>query len=125
MRVTQVTIPGRGTLQGTTISDSNSGDVKCHRFSRVPYALPPTGTRRWRKPEPIPSSFSYSLKTHATKYITHSSPCPQLSLPGLDPRVTDEDCLSLEIWVPLGTPPDGGWPVFFYIRKPYAVAYIK
>jgi carboxylesterase type B len=122
MRVTQVTIPERGTLQSTTISDSNSGDVKCHRFSRVPYALPPTGTRRWRKPEPIPNSFSYNQKTHAKKYSKPSSPCPQLSLPGLDPKVTDEDCLSLEIWVPLGTPPDGGWPVFFYIRKPHTVA---
>ena len=31
------------------------------RFLGVPYAQPPTGQRRWKKPEPLPSDFTYTV----------------------------------------------------------------
>jgi len=110
-----VTIPGKGVLVGAALTDSITKNPKCHRFSRVPYALSPTGARRWRKPEPLPISFSYGTETNPGKYKIPCSPCPQPSKFGV--RVSDEDCLQLNIYVPIGTPPRGGWPVFFYIRK--------
>ncbi|KAG8425948.1 hypothetical protein J3459_008641 [Metarhizium acridum] len=35
-------------------------DNKARRYAAVPYALPPTGEHRWRKPRPLPPSFTYS-----------------------------------------------------------------
>jgi carboxylesterase type B len=119
----KVTIPGKGVLQGITISDPASHRPKCHRFSRIPYALPPTGSRRWRKPEALPSSFSYGTESHPGQYTKPCSPCPQPNRFGVE--AADEDCLQLNIYVPAGAPGDDGdgdsdrrgWPVFFYIRK--------
>ena len=108
----RVTIKGKGVLQGTTLLDSATKTPKCHRFSRVPYALPPVGKRRWQKPEPLPANFSYGSEKAPGQYTRPSSPCPQ---PGI--LNGDEDCLQANIWVPIGRPPNGGWPVFFYIRE--------
>jgi len=110
-----VTIPGNGILEGATLIDSNTKNPKCHRFSRIPYALPPTGERRWRKPQSLPSNFSYGSETNPGQYKKPCSPCPQPWKFGV--RSSDEDCLQLNIYVPIGDPPQGGWPVFFYIRK--------
>jgi hypothetical protein len=35
-------------------------DSKSRRYAGIPYALPPTGSRRWQKPHPLPPSHSYS-----------------------------------------------------------------
>jgi carboxylesterase type B len=111
----RVSIPGKGVLQGAEVLDPVSGRVKCHRFSRVPYVCPPTGPRRWRKPEPLPPSFSYGSESHPGKYTKPCAPCPQPPQGGI--HSYSEDCLQLNIWVPLGDPPTGGWPVLFYIRQ--------
>jgi hypothetical protein len=111
----RVTIPGKGVLEGVELLDPKSNRPKCYRFSGVPYALPPTGNRRWRKSEPLPSTFSYGSESHPGKYTKPSSPCPQPSRFGI--QSTDEDCLQLSIWIPLGNAPPAGWPVFFYIRR--------
>jgi len=111
--IMRVTIPGKGSLQGSTLLDSASRIPKCHRFSAVPYALPPTGSRRWRKPEPLPPTFSYGPKD----YIRRSSVCPQLRVFGTQSVSHDEDCLQSNIYVPIGKPPPNGWPVIFYIRE--------
>jgi hypothetical protein len=105
-----VSIPGKGTLQGSTLLDSPTKTPKCHRFSAVPYALPPTGNRRWRKPDPLPPTFSYGAKG----YIRRGGVCPQPRVSGV---THDEDCLQSNIYVPIGTPPPSGWPVIFYIRE--------
>lgn len=111
----KASIPGKGILQGTIIYDAVSGLPKCTRFSRVPYALPPLGKRRWRKPEPLPSSFQYGSDN---KRYTRPSPiCPQPRTFGQQSPIHDEDCLYSNIWVPHGKPPASGWPVLFYIRR--------
>lgn len=43
-----------GRLRGT-----RSFDV-AYRFLDIPYALPPIGDRRWKKPSPLPEDYNYS-----------------------------------------------------------------
>jgi len=108
----KVVIPGKGVLHGTTLRDPESLLSKCSRFSRVPYALPPINERRWQKPQPLPPDFNYGSKDY-----TRPSPiCPQTRIFGQQSPIHNEDCLYCNIWVPLGEPPAGGWPVFFYIH---------
>jgi Carboxylesterase family len=109
----RVTIPGKGTLQGAMLLDPATKTSKCHRFSSVPYAVPPTGALRWRKPEPLAPAFSYSSK----EYTKPSSVCPQPRVFGTQATTHDENCLQANIYVPVGKTPHSGWPVFFYIRR--------
>ncbi|KAF8851792.1 carboxylesteras-like protein [Acephala macrosclerotiorum] len=111
----KVTIPGKGIIEGATLFIKRTKAPKCYRFSRVPYARPPTGHLRWRKPQPLPSTFSYS-SDDPEQYAKPSSVCPQPRIFGRQTERHDEDCLQNNIWVPLGNPPEGGWPVFFYIH---------
>ncbi|CZR66330.1 related to triacylglycerol lipase V precursor [Phialocephala subalpina] len=112
----RVNIPGKGVLEGVTLLDSTTKNPKCHRFSRVPFALPPTGPHRWRKPHALPSTYSYGSEASPGQYRNPSSVCPQPRVFGRQFTIHDEDCLQSNIWIPLGKPPDGGWPVFFYIH---------
>lgn len=64
-------------------------------FLGVPYALPPHGERRFRRPVPYPK---WSPKTlMATEF---KSCCPQLDLHGAPHG--SEDCLHLNIFIPDG-----------------------
>ncbi|KUJ20832.1 carboxylesterase-like protein [Mollisia scopiformis] len=108
--------PGKGVLEGVTLLDSVTQKPKCHRFSRVPYATPPVGHYRWRKPQPLPESFSYGSDAAPGQYRKPSSVCPQPRVFGRQSPRHDEDCLQSNIWVPLGKPPKDGWPVLFYIH---------
>lgn len=113
----KVAIPGKGALEGVTLLHPTTNKPKCHQFSRVPYASPPTGPRRWRKPQPLPRSFSYGSDTDPGQYTTPCSVCPQARVFGRQSAIHDEGCLQSNIWIPLGNPPNDGWPVFFYIRE--------
>jgi para-nitrobenzyl esterase len=77
------------------------GDVRA--FLGIPYAAPPTGARRWRPPAAVEA---WSTTRDATSV---GPACPQLHVP--DYARADEDCLTLNVWVP-----DGGAP-----RKPVLV----
>lgn len=112
----RILLPGKGALLGPVIKDKTTNVSKCYRFSRVPYALPPTGKRRWRKPLPLPSNFSYGPENNPPTYNKPSISCPQSPLL-VSPGSSSEDCLQCNIYIPLGNPPSGGWPVFFYIRR--------
>ncbi|TVY83341.1 putative esterase/lipase [Lachnellula suecica] len=112
--VMKVKIEGKGVLQGMTLLDTATKKPKCHRFGSIPFALPPTGERRWRKPQPLPSNFSYGTQQNPGNFTKPSSPCPQMSRFGV--KSSSEDCLQCNIWVPIGSPPKGGWPVLFWIH---------
>ena len=120
----------KGKLEGIQRFNNATQKVAYHRFTRVPYALPPVGDRRWRRPSKLPSDFSYNQANgEAGDYKTWPFICPQphyahgaAEVPNPDKApepesVQDEDCLYVNIWVPSQSPPPGGWPVQFYIRK--------
>lgn len=121
-----------GSLQGLEQRD-RTGKPILYRFTRVPYALPPVGPLRWRRPQPLPSSFTFNTPSGTPGDYTSFGPiCPQpASAPGIIalpnpanappiPNTQDEDCLYLNIWVPASRPLDGetrkGWPVQFHLH---------
>ena len=131
----------RGTLKGVQYNDINSGRPICQRYTGIPYARPPVGPLRWRRPQPLPKNWSFSsdqsihgrdtTKGSIPGDFTHFAPvCPQpvygsagaaAPVPPRDAatpvsHVQDEDCLYLNIWIPCISPPKGGWPVQFYIH---------
>lgn len=110
-----------GLLKGVTIFDK-SGRPLCHRFMNVKYAQPPTGARRWQKPEVLDESFDYSKQN----YVTKGKICPQPSLENTplsflnEGEETSEDCLYVNIWIPGEISPEkfqlSSYPVLFYIH---------
>jgi para-nitrobenzyl esterase len=84
------------------------------RYRGIPYAAPPIGERRWRPPQE-PASWS------GTRPATEpGARCPQLAaLPGA-PHATaagdTEDCLTLNVTVPAGTPSGARLPVLVWFH---------
>ncbi|XP_077486883.1 acetylcholinesterase-1-like isoform X2 [Amblyomma americanum] len=78
------------------------GNRKVHAFLGVPYAQPPLGSLRFRKPVPLgpPRPLGDLVMARSKRF-----PCPQnqpwnmRSVPSLDVNVT-EDCLHLNVWAP-------------------------
>jgi len=64
-------IPGHGKLRGT-----KCGTSAC-RFLNVPYALPPTGSRRWERPVPLPDDYVYSTAEQPRDCTKFGGLCPQ------------------------------------------------
>ncbi|MEO1963994.1 carboxylesterase family protein [Hyphomonas sp.] len=86
------------------------GDVAVYRG--IPYALPPTGARRWAPPQAVPD---WEGERSA---LAFGPACPQpASLPGniyaTELGATDEDCLSLNVWAPANAEKA---PVFVWIH---------
>lgn len=115
----------QGCLKGLTLLRGTGGEAKCHRLTGVPYAIPPVGDLRWRRPLPLPRGHRYGEKGEPLD-CTHFPPaCAQLRCPDfLAPLVSgdsengfSESCLNLNMWIPAGVPPPKGWPVYFYLRE--------
>lgn len=118
--------PEAGKWRGTLV------DGKVKRFLGIPYALSPTGNYRWRRPRPLPESYTYSSRmreseeTGSSKEETHQpfdatqfgAVCPQIPFPGAPPSKMEygEDCLSVNIWMPVGEAPKDGWPVLVWFH---------
>ncbi|XP_052810175.1 bile salt-activated lipase-like [Mya arenaria] len=82
------------------------------KYLGIPFAKPPVGDLRWKKP------VSYG-NLGATTYeaVAYKNTCPQLFLPGNEQvEKEDEDCLYLNIWVPDKSPaPDKAHAVMVFI----------
>lgn len=91
-------------------------DQKARRYAGIPYALPPTGARRWRKPEPLPPSHAYRSEDGAGPYdaTRFRGVCPQKVFHAVeseeDPNTYSEDCLFVNIWTPVEKKEGGGRP---------------
>ncbi|KAL0261950.1 hypothetical protein SLS55_003385 [Diplodia seriata] len=111
----------RGFIEGSTIKEKGSGRELAHYFGGLPYGLPPIGPYRWRLPRPLPPCYRYGTRANPGRFTGNTSMCPQ-GLPTWVENASDtsnlwdEDCLQLNIWIPSGEPPAGGWPVLFYIH---------
>ena len=105
----------RGQLKGSLFSNG----VK--RFTHIPYAKSPTGSRRWRKPEPLPKDHVYGDNgpLDCTQY-GNVCPQPEYIVNGNSMINTnykfDEDCLVVNLWLPAGDPPASGWPILAWIH---------
>jgi carboxylesterase type B len=118
----------KGSLKGIRLT-SKDGKLIYERYAKVPYAQPPVGALRWRRPQPLPSDWRFSTSSDVPSDYTKFGPvCPQpvydhkkatLENPSAAPladHIQDEDCLFVNIFVPPGTPPKAGWPVCFFIH---------
>jgi len=108
-------LQSKGYIEGSCITDKSSGTKACYYFGGLPYALPPVGPFRWQKPRPLPPFYRYGTKANPRRFTGAAGVCPQIGR-GPPSPLFDEDCLQLNIWVPYGAPPDGGWPVYFFIH---------
>ena len=84
----------RGVVEGVVIS-----------YRGIPYAQPPTGVRRWRPPLPMEP---WSGVREALRF---GPMCPQVAG---NEVVGDEDCLTLNVWVPR-TRSEQSLPVMVYL----------
>jgi len=80
-------------------------------FSSIPFAAPPLGERRWRKPAPVqPWEGELDCTSHRPPDDRRGRP-----VQWVDPRSTDrlptEDCLYLDLWLPKGTAERSGKPL--------------
>jgi para-nitrobenzyl esterase len=98
--------PASGPVRGKT-----SVDGKVNAFLGIPYAATPTGSLRWKPPQP---ARSWSEVREATAF---GSRCMQARVYSdmvfRDPGIS-EDCLTLNIWAPAGKN-DGHLPVMVWI----------
>jgi len=79
-------------------------------FRGLPYAAPPTGDLRWRRPRP---PANWQGVRDATRFGPSSPQPPNPALTG----PTSEDCLYLNVYTPtLGSNGDRGLPVLLYIH---------
>ena len=90
------------------VSAWGGAPVRVRAYLGIPYAESTAGPGRWMPPGPYaprPGLFS------ATRF---GPVCPQ---PLLAPSIEQsEDCLSVNVWVPDGSPPLSGWPVMAFIH---------
>ncbi|KAJ5085195.1 hypothetical protein N7532_009966 [Penicillium argentinense] len=111
-----------GTMKGRQF------DSKSRRFAGIPYALPPVGDQRWRKPAPLPQNYIYceeGCEEGGSPYdATCFGPvCPQANYSKIvsehaPKHKYDEDCLRLNIWTPVPEPqgPITKWPVMVWFH---------
>lgn len=100
--------PIRDTAQGPVRGEALSD---CLRFLGIPFAAPPTGPRRFRRPEPpLHRDTMLDATAFAPSPIQKDAPA---GLYGPGPFVRSEDCLYLNVWTPHGPGPH---PVYVWVH---------
>lgn len=99
----------RGVISGLTYLSPDSQPL-CHFFGGIPYALPPVGAFRFQKPRALPPCYRYGTKVNPGVFAGVCGLCPQPGVLGeeMDVEGWDEDCLQINVWIPVGEAPAGG-----------------
>lgn len=107
-----------GHIQGLAVSDpSDPSNHLLHYFGGIPYAQPPVGPYRFRRSRPLAPCYRYGTRANPANFTGGHGVCPQPGWRGPpDTTLWDENCLQLNIYIPTGSPPAEGWPVFFFIH---------
>ncbi|THU95491.1 carboxylesterase [Dendrothele bispora CBS 962.96] len=109
-----------GSIKGLLLSRAETNEPLVKRFLNVPYMLPPTGAYRWRRPRPLPTSFTYNSSDGTPRDCTEFGPLfpqPRYTQVGVhSEKQYSEDSLTLNIWTPPGEPPAEGWPVMLWFH---------
>jgi len=104
--LSMLTVPARGAEPDRASIDTGvligASDMGIRSFKGVPYAAAPTGSLRWKPPQP---AASWKEPRPATEY---GPACIQFAPPGMpdivrygaSPEPTSEDCLTLNVWAP-------------------------
>lgn len=94
-----------------------AGEKSTFAWLGIPYASPPVGDWRWRAPQqPVPWSEVRPALAYGNVCPQFPSPLSGLPLEGDDTLLGDEDCLTLDIYVPRDASPDNPLPVMFWIH---------
>lgn len=100
-----------GWLEGLSLSELSSGSPVCQYFGGIPYGTIPA---RFRRAQRLPNQVQYGTKDSPGKHTSSAKVCPQPGWRGPpDQTLWDENCSQLNIYIPSGTAPKDGWPVFF------------
>lgn len=86
-----------GKLAGQLIEN---GDKPIVAYKGIPYALPPTGNRRWKAAEPAPA---WNCLRDATSFGPQAVQAaePETAFFYLPQSIQSEDCLYLNVWTPV------------------------
>jgi len=108
-----------GHVEDLTLITVN-GKPALRYFGGLPYALPPIGPYRFRTPRKLLQYYTYGTLSCPGRFTGAAGVChqPKKRNPP-DQSLLTKDCLQLNIWIPTGEVPDGGWPVLFYIHGGY------
>ncbi|KAH8693667.1 putative carboxylesterase [Talaromyces proteolyticus] len=108
----------QGSLIRETLTPAHTRDVEkasdvflARYYGGVRYALPPQ--KRWRLARPLPPDYVYGTETSPAQCEGPAVLCPQEDS---GTEGASEDCFQCIVWTPVGEPPEGGWPVIFYIH---------
>ncbi|MCX8498839.1 MAG: carboxylesterase family protein, partial [Caulobacteraceae bacterium] len=107
-------VPATSSVPLTVVRSTELGPVRgvvkgpSTNFLAIPYAAPPVGPLRWKPPQPA------SVWTTERVVEAFGPVCPQPG--GLPTTLQSEDCLTLNISVPVGTAPNAKLPVLFRIH---------
>ncbi len=102
----------RGWVQGLTLLSPHS-TPKCHFFGGIPYAQPPI---RFQKSKSLAPCYRYGTKKDPAKFTQGCGVCPQGGSGEQGDETSadsnwDEDCLQLNIWIPVEKAPEKGMQV--------------
>lgn len=95
----QADVPRAQLSSGTILGEYVGGS---EHFSAVPFAAPPVGIRRWKKPEPV-EPWPGELDCSSRRPPDDRRGRPVQSVDPEHDRQPTEDCLHLDIWLPMGT----------------------
>ncbi|XP_046579689.1 cholinesterase 2-like [Haliotis rubra] len=98
-----------GVVEGTT--NVTEDWTPYHAFLGIPFAVPPTGSRRFKRPQPHPG-FNHTFKAY--KY---GPACLQaFNLIGSNSVTGNEDCLTLNVFTPASITDTSNIPVIVWIH---------